>query len=50
MRIEGRVRGSLYLIEGPHGVVKEMPLAEARDDAKLAKAIERNGWEPIPNG
>lgn len=49
-RLEGRVRHSQYIIEGPHGVVKEIPLEQAREDTKLASAIRRNGWEAIPDG
>lgn len=41
---------SQYVIRGPQGVVKEIPLSEARDDTKLAAAIKRNGWEAIPDG
>jgi len=50
MRIEGRVRDSQYIVTGPSGVVKEIPLSEARKDAKLLAAIKRNGWEDIPDG
>lgn len=46
-RIEGRVEHSQYVIRGPMGVMKEIPLVEAREDGKLAAAIKRNGWEPI---
>lgn len=49
-RLEGRVRHSLYVIEGPQGVMKEIPLEQARSDTKLAAAIKRNGWEAIPDG
>lgn len=47
MRIEGRVVNSHYVITGPSGVMKQIPLAEARADPKLAAAIRRNGWEQI---
>lgn len=48
-RFAGRVRGGLYEVLNPAGgVVKEIPLDEARGDTRLAAAIERNGWEPIP--
>lgn len=43
-RIEGRVADSHYVITGPQGVMRQIPLDEARGDRKLAKAIERNGW------
>lgn len=47
-RIEGSVRGSVYVITAPDGgVLKEIPLADARGDKKLAAAIARNGWSPI---
>ncbi len=48
MRIEGRVEHSNYVIRGPQGVMKQIPLSEAREDKKLAAAIRRNGWEGIP--
>lgn len=50
MRIEGRVQNSMYVIAGPQGVVKEIPLAEARQDPKLKAAIKRNSWQEIPDG
>lgn len=50
MRIEGRVEHSNYVIRGPEGVMKQIPLSEAREDKKLAAAIKRNGWEAIPDG
>jgi hypothetical protein len=46
-RIEGRVHHSHYVITGPQGVMKEIPLDDARADRKLAAAIQRNGWEPL---
>lgn len=47
-RFEGKVTGSVYRLLAPDGgVLKEIPLAEAREDKKLAAAIARNGWEPI---
>jgi hypothetical protein len=46
-RIEGRVEHSQYVIRGPQGVMKEIPLSEARGDRQLAAAIERNGWQKI---
>lgn len=49
-RIEGRVEHSQYVIRGPQGVMKQTPLSEAREDRKLLSAIERNGWERIPDG
>jgi hypothetical protein len=48
MRIEGRVEHRNYVIRGPQGVMKQIPLSEAREDKKLAAAIKRNGWEGIP--
>ncbi|MBB6424949.1 hypothetical protein HDC35_000646 [Sphingopyxis sp. JAI128] len=47
MRIEGRVRHGMYVITSANGVVKEVPLSEARNDSKLKAAIKRNSWEPI---
>ena len=49
-RLEGRVEHSQYVIRGPQGVVKEIQLDQAREDRKLAAAIQRNGWEAIPDG
>ncbi len=43
-RIEGRVEHSQYVIRGPLGVMKEIPLDDARQDVKLQAAIRRNGW------
>ena len=49
-RIEGRVQGVSYLITAPDGgVMREIPLSEARADRKLKAAIARNGWEAIPD-
>ena len=50
MRVEGRVQNSMYVITSAHGVVKEIPLDEARSDPKILAAIKRNSWEEIPNG
>jgi hypothetical protein len=48
-RFGGRVRGGLYEILAPDGgVIKQLTLADARNDTKLAAAIQRNGWEAIP--
>jgi hypothetical protein len=48
-RFAGRVRGDLYEVLNPAGgVVKEIPLSQARGDSKLAAAIERNSWDAIP--
>lgn len=48
-RIQGRVQGGNYVIVHPDGgIVSETPLRDARTDKKLASAIERNGWEAIP--
>ena len=49
-RLEGRMENGQYVIRGPQGVVKEIPLEDAREDKKLAAAIQRNGWEGIPDG
>lgn len=43
-RIEGRLKHSQYVIRGPQGVMKEIPLDQAREDPKLAAAIQRNRW------
>ena len=45
-RIEGRVVGGNYVISGS-GVTRSIPLAEAREDRKLAAAIQRNGWQEL---
>ncbi len=50
MRVEGRVQGSLYIITSGNGVVKEIPLDEARKDSKLKAAIKRNSWQELPDG
>lgn len=47
MRREGHVRDGYYVIADGETVVQKIPLEEARGDRKLAKAIERNGWEKI---
>lgn len=47
-RIEGKVGDGVYLILAVDGgVMKAIPLDEARTDKRLAKAIDRNGWEKI---
>lgn len=46
-RIEGAVDGGEYVITGPSGVMKRIPLEDARSDPKLAAAIRRNGWKEI---
>lgn len=49
-RITGRVnreRGVYEVVSGAGDVVKEIPLEEARQDTKLAAAIERNSWETV---
>ena len=49
VRIEGRVNGTFYEIVNPDGsVAQQIPLSDAIADPKLAAAIKRNGWEPIP--
>lgn len=48
-RIEGRIVGSMYEVVQPDGsVISQVPLITARNDAKLAAAIRRNGWQAIP--
>lgn len=48
-RIRGRVSGDHYEIVHPGAeVISSTPLSDARKDTKLAAAIKRNGWEPIP--
>lgn len=48
-RYAGRVAGGNYEVLDPAGgVVKQMTLAAARTDSKLKAAIERNGWDAIP--
>lgn len=45
-RVVGRVNDGHYEVVYPDGnVMKRMPLDEARSDAKLMAAVERNGWE-----
>ncbi len=46
MRIEGRIEGGSYVI-AHEGTLRKIPLEEARQDKKLLRAIERNGWEPV---
>lgn len=47
-RITGRVNGDFYEVVGIDGnVTLRLPLIEARQDAKLAEAIRRNGWEKV---
>lgn len=47
-RVEGRREHSQYVIRGPDGgVMKEIPLGEAKGDRKLLAAIKRNGWGPV---
>ncbi len=48
MRTEGRVEGANYVITHG-GVLRTIPLDEARQDRKLLAAIKRNGWEPLEN-
>lgn len=49
MRTEGAVEGGSYVIRRG-GIVRTYPLDEARQDRKLLKAIERNGWQELPRG
>jgi hypothetical protein len=49
-RYAGRVNGDNYeVLEPGGGVVRQIPLGEARQDSKLAASIKRNGWEAIPD-
>ena len=52
MRIAGWIESDSYVIGARYdgensGVLKKIPLAEAREDRKLLAAIERNGWEKV---
>lgn len=47
-RIEGRMNGAAYEIKQGDTLMKSIPLAEARGDKKLARAILQNKWEPVP--
>lgn len=48
-RITGRVNGGNYEVVYPDGsVMKTAALSEARQDEKLRAAIQRNGWEALP--
>jgi hypothetical protein len=50
-RITGHVEEGNYVIRDTSGgVIRMISLDEARADTKLRAAIERNGWEAIPNG
>lgn len=46
-RIEGRNADGEYRISQGDTVLKAIPIAEARQDAKLARTIRQNGWEPV---
>lgn len=47
-RIEGKVGDGVYLVLAPDGgILKAIPLSDARADRKLQASIERNGWEKI---
>lgn len=47
-RITGMVNGDHYEVLSTAGeLLKKIPLGEARNDAKLKAAIERNGWERV---
>jgi hypothetical protein len=49
-RITGRVNGGNYeVLDTAGGVIRQVPLSEARGDTKLIAAIARNGWEAIPD-
>ena len=47
MRVEGKVVGNNYVVSHD-GVLRTYTLEEARADKKLLKAIERNGWQQLP--
>ncbi len=48
-RREGRIWEANYeVVETDGSVIAQIPLADARNDAKLAAAIKRNGWVEIP--
>jgi len=48
-RREGRVwEGNYEIVEHDGSVIAQIPLADARNDSKLAAAIVRNGWPAIP--
>lgn len=42
--------GNYEVLDPSGGVVKQIPLDEARSDTKLAAAITRNGWPAIGEG
>ena len=46
VRVEGKVVGDNYVVSHD-GILRTYTLDEARQDRKLLKAIERNGWEPV---
>lgn len=47
-RIEGKVGDGVYRILAPDGgLLKAIPIDEAKADKRLLAAIERNGWEKI---
>ena len=49
LRREGRVAGAHYEVVDADGTVLiSTPLADARNDTRLAAAIKRNGWQKIP--
>ena len=48
-RYSGRVQDGNYEVLDPTGgVVRQIPLEEARGDSKILAAIRRNGWQEIP--
>ena len=47
MRTEGTVEGGNYVVRHG-GVLRTYTLDEAKADRKLKAAIQRNGWEPLP--
>lgn len=47
-RIEGKLGDGVYLILAPDGgIMRAIPLDEAKADTKLRAAIQRNGWEKL---
>lgn len=48
-RIEGRKSddGTAYVVCQGRAVLRKIPLNEAMTDAKLARIIQRNGWESL---
>jgi hypothetical protein len=48
-RFGGRVGDGVYELTAPDGgILRAIPLDQARSDTKLKAAIQRNGWQAIP--